>query len=80
MAEELGEEVGVRDVPVDGVDPGAREESRAATLERGVVVAVEVVEAEHAVPSAAWQPMKPAALVMRTERPDVRLTLAEART
>jgi hypothetical protein len=53
MAEELGEEVGVRDVPVDGVDPGAREESRAATLERGVVVAVEVVEAEHAVPSAA---------------------------
>jgi hypothetical protein len=44
MVEELGEEVGVRDVAVDGVDPGAREERHAAALE--------VVEAEHVVPSA----------------------------
>lgn len=51
--EQLGEELGVGDVAVDDVDPGAGEERGAAALEGRVVVVVEVVEAEHAVPSAA---------------------------
>jgi len=51
--EQLGEELGISDVTVDDVDPGAGEERGAAALEARVVVVVEVVEAEHAVPSAA---------------------------
>ena len=41
--EQLGEELRVGDVAVDGVDPGAGEERGAAALESCVVVVVEVV-------------------------------------
>ena len=50
--EELAEEGGIVEVGVDDEDAGAVEEALAGALEGGVVVAVEVVDAEDAVAAA----------------------------
>jgi len=50
--EELAEEGGVVEVGVDDEDAGAVEEALAGALEGGVVVAVEVVEADDTVATA----------------------------